>query len=479
MALIDELHAQRAAAVDKARKINDRAKSGETLTAEDRSQLDGFLDEADKLKTRIDGLVADERRSSRLKAAEESLSETRGRRTREDGPGDDDENDGGEGRERQRGDQVRSANFGRTISASELRYRVGELGGLRSGTERVIELRGRRATPEYRKAFDDYMRYGRRSGTLAAAKPRAVDVDIDESDDAEQRSLQAGIDVEGGYLVAPMQMASGIIKALDDNLLIRQLASVERVVGTGSLGYVSLDTDPDDAEWTSEIATVSEDQAMRFGRRELNPRPLAKLVKISNTLLRRAASIQALLEERVAYKFGVTQEKAFLTGNGAEKPLGLFTASNMGIPTSRDVSTGNTTTAMTYDGLVNAFQSVKQAYQARGTWIFHRAGVTNLMLIKDGEGRPMWQQGTLAGKPDTLFGRPIVVSEYAPSTFTTGLYVGLFGDLSFYKIAETMSLEMVRLNELFQLSNQTGVVARQDVDAMPALAEAFVRVKLG
>jgi hypothetical protein len=57
---------------------------------------------------------------------------------------------------------------------------------------------------------------------------------------------------------------------------------------------------------------------------------------------------------RLAYKFGVTQEKAYLTGDGNQKPLGVFTASNDGISTGRDVSTGNTTTAITFDGLIEA-----------------------------------------------------------------------------------------------------------------------------
>jgi HK97 family phage major capsid protein len=40
----------------------------------------------------------------------------------------------------------------------------------------------------------------------------------------------------------------------------------------------------------------------------------------------------------LGYKFGVTEEKAFLTGDGSGKPLGVFTASASGISTARDVT---------------------------------------------------------------------------------------------------------------------------------------------
>ena len=39
---------------------------------------------------------------------------------------------------------------------------------------------------------------------------------------------------------------------------------------------------------------------------------------------------------------------------------------------------------------------------------------------------------------------PVIMSEYAPNTFTTGLYVGIIGDLSKYWIADAMTLGIQR-----------------------------------
>jgi hypothetical protein len=44
----------------------------------------------------------------------------------------------------------------------------------------------------------------------------------------------------------------------------------------------------------------------------------------------------------LGYIHGLTWEKVFRTGQGNKKPLGVYTASDEGISTSRDVYTGNT-----------------------------------------------------------------------------------------------------------------------------------------
>ena len=294
----------------------------------------------------------------------------------------------------------------------------------------------------------------------------------------EVRALQSDSNTSGGFLVAPQQMVDGLIKFVDNMLFIRQLATKFRVPSATSLGAASLDNDPADADWTAELLTGSEDSTMSFGKRELFPRPVAKRIKISNKLLRQVPAVEALVQARLGYKFGVTQEKAFMTGSGANQPLGLFTASNDGIPISRDVSTGNTTTAITFDGLTHAKYALKGQYHGLAQWLFHRDAVRMLALIKDGAGGYIWQQAKTLADPDMVLGRPLIMSEYVPNTFTTGLYCGMFGDFSNYWIADALDMQIQRLVELYAETNQTGLIARMETDGMPVLAEAFSRIRL-
>jgi|SRR3990172_7230647 len=299
----------------------------------------------------------------------------------------------------------------------------------------------------------------------------------------EKRALSVGLDTAGGFIVAPEQFVATLIKAVDDVVFIRQQATKFTVAAAVSLGAASLDADPADGDWTSEIATGNEDTAMAFGKRDLHPHPLAKRIKVSNKLLNMAPNAEGLVLNRLSYKFGVSQEKGFLLGNGNQQPLGVFVASNDGIPTSRDVSTDNTTTAVTMNGLINAKYALKSAYQRTASWMFHRDGVKQVAKLRDesggaGTGQYLWEPSKKVGEPDMLLGVPLIMSEYVPNTFTTGLYVGIIGDFSWYWIADSISMQMQRLSELYAETNQTGFIGRLETDGMPVLAEAFVRVKL-
>jgi len=218
---------------------------------------------------------------------------------------------------------------------------------------------------------------------------------------------------------------------------------------------------------------------MSFGKRSLKPRPVAKRVKVSEQLLRQALqSADSLVRSRLEYKFAITHEKAFLTGTGSSQPLGIFTASDNGIPTSRDVSADNTTTTIKADGLINTKYALKAQYHKTAEWIFHRDAVKMIRKLKDGNGDYIWKQGRRRTKPTPSLNCPYSMSEYAPNTFTTGLYVGILGDLSFYWIADALDMRIKVLNELYAETGQIGYIGRMESDGQPVMAEAFARVTL-
>lgn len=296
---------------------------------------------------------------------------------------------------------------------------------------------------------------------------------------AEFRALSQGVATDGGFLVAPEQFVASLIQEVDDAVFMRGLATIYPLTGAHSIGFPTRTADVSDFDWTTELQTGSEDSALKFGKREMKAYPIAKRIKVSETLLRNGAlSPEAIVRERMAHVFGVTMEKAYLTGTGNQQPLGVFTASADGVPTSRDVSTGNTTTALTFDGLMSAKYALKPQYRNRASWMFSRSAIERIAKLKDGEGRYIWQPSVQEGQPDRILSRPVTESEYVPATFTTGLYVGMFADFSHYWIVDSMQMQMKRLVELYAETNQIGFIARYEGDGAPTLAEAFARVKL-
>lgn len=296
----------------------------------------------------------------------------------------------------------------------------------------------------------------------------------------ESRALQADLSVSGGYLKAPMQFVTELIKGVDDMTFIRKLATVQTLTESDSLGAPSLDADVDDYEESGEISEAAEDTAMGFGRRELKPHGVKKLLKVANKLLRLVPNAESLVRERMAYKLGVTQEKGFLVGTGASgKSLGVFTASDAGITTARDVATDNTATAIAADNLKECKYTLKSQYWPRAQWVGHRDWLKRVDKLKDSEGQYLWQPGLVAGRQDTLLGFPINISEFAPNTFTAGQYVAVLGDFKYYWIADVLSIVIQRLDELYARNSQTGFMVEAHYDGMPVLAEAFVRSKMG
>ena len=418
---IRELRDQRAAVVTEARKLVDLADQEKRgMSAEEEAQYTALIEQADKLGAEVE-------KREKLENLETSLAALKP----EPSQGNEEEYD----------------------------FQSRGLKGL------GVEMRD---DPEWRNVFERAKHYPAWMGWLRGNK----------SVGAELRALQADSDISGGFLYAPMQFVDRLIQAIDNLVYMRQWATIYSVANSESLGFPSLDTDPADPTWTTELAIGSEDSSMAFGRRELKPNPLAKYIKVSRKLLRKAPNVESLVMQRLGYKFAVTLENAYLNGVGVGQPLGVFTSSANGISSSRDVSTGNTTTAMTFDGLKEAKYTLKQGYWRNARWIFHRDGIKQLAKLKDGDGQYLWQPGVVAGEPDRLLGFPVFSSEYAPNTFTSALYVGILGDFSFYWIADSLEMEMQRLEELYAATNQVGFIGRLESDGAPVLGEAFVRVKL-
>jgi len=321
------------------------------------------------------------------------------------------------------------------------------------------------ATKEYREAFNGFLTNG-----------------VKGMDMKEIRALQVDQDIYGGYLVAPEQFVMELIKDLDNEVFLRTLATVYTVDTAESLGAPALDNDPDDPDWTEEISEAEEDSTMSFGKRNLYPHPLSKLIKVSRTLLRKSRTgAEALVRSRLAYKFGTTEENAFLNGTGNNAPLGIFTASDNGIPSSStyDISTANTSSTPTADGLINCKYALKAQYWKNAAWLFHRDIVKLIRKLKTGEGDYIWRPGIATDAPDTILEIPYKMSEYAPNTIAASAYVGVLGDFRYYWIADALDMEMQRLEEKYATTNQVGFIGRKETDGMPVLAAAFRRVKLG
>lgn len=337
--------------------------------------------------------------------------------------------------------------------------------------DRFAKLDDTLAGKAFRKAlYGQQAMFGLSEDERKAIMPQRKDLAADQSD-------------VGGTLVAPQEFVARLIKWLDNEVFIRGMSTIETITSAQSLGAPTLEADLSDADWTSEIATGTRDTGLRTGKRELFPHPLAKRVLISRKFLRMSAiPADALVRDRLGYKFAVSQESAFLTGNGANQPLGVFTTHAQGISTARDYAAA-AQAALVGDDIINVFESLKPQYQKRSTWVMHRLIMREIRKIKTSFGEYIWQPGLSTERPATILDRPYVLSEYAPynsSTvpLATGNYVAIVGDFSFYWIVDALNMEVQVVDQLYAETNQIGYIGRMETDGSPVLEEAFARLKM-
>jgi HK97 family phage major capsid protein len=299
-----ELRQKRGAAIAAMRAVQEKAeKEKRSLNAEEEAQLDRADKEQDELRGEIEKLEKEEARAKKLAGLE--------------------------------GEASRStlAPVGTPGTAAPA-----------GGEERQGGVLG---SAEYRSAIEKVFRFGREARFTQE----------------EARALQADAVTKGGFLLAPIQMVNEFIKSQDDQVFVRQYATKHTVTDADGLGAPALDSDLDDFEWTPELKAGGETE-LAVGARELRPHGLSKEVTISRKLLRKTAGSAATLAmQRLAYKFAVTAEKAFLLGDGDRKPLGVFVASEQGVPTTRDVEAGTAAgdKGPSADGLIDVKHSLKAA----------------------------------------------------------------------------------------------------------------------
>lgn len=414
-----EILQERAKLVHEARAILSKAE-GESRDA-DAAERESF----DKIMVRADEMQADADRIGALEIAEAGLDESLGRVT--------------------------------TIVDPESR----------TGEKRVVELR------ESITGMPRFVEIPANSDAQMEAFRQALAY-------PEKRALQKGVDADGGYLSPPLEFLAQLIKARDNIVFMRQICNVlPPLMDASTLGAPTIDTDMSDADWTTELLIGTEDSSLEFGRRDLTPNPLAKWIKVSKTLLRRSTmSADSIVRDRLAKKIGIAEENGYLNGSGTGEPLGVFIASASGISTGRDVDEDNTATAFTADGLINAQMAVKKQYRTNAQWIMHRTAIALVRKLKDNDGQFIWKPSLMPNVPDTLLGDILNESEYAPSTFTAALYVGIYGDFSEYWIVDALTMTIQILVELYAGTNQDAYLGRLEVDGAPVDEQAFARVKL-
>lgn len=284
-------------------------------------------------------------------------------------------------------------------------------------------------------------------------------------------ALKEGSDSDGGYLV-PDEFENQLIQKLHQENVLR---SISHVIQTSSGDHkIPVVASEGTASWLDEEAAYTESNSS-FGQVTLGAHKLGTLIKVSDELLNDSAfDLTNYISTEFARRLGDSEEEAFLTGNGTGRPTGILNDSNG----AKDGVTAAAADAITFDELIDLFYSLKEPYRKNAVFLMNDSTVKAVRKLKDQNGQYIWQPSVQLGTPDMILNRPVFTSQYMP-TLSAGNKIALFGDFSYYWIADRQGRTFKRLNELYAVNGQIGFLGSQRVDAKTILPEALTTLKMG
>ena len=298
-----------------------------------------------------------------------------------------------------------------------------------------------------------------------------------------RNALSVGTDANGGYTV-PDEFHRQLIQALEENNVFRSLAHVIRT--NSGTRTIPIAADNGKASWVEEGNAIGESD-LTFSVQTLSAYKLACAIRVSNELLHDSAfDIAGHIATRFGVRFGNAEEDAFINGKGVSadptqtpsEPTGILTSLSTASVSTQDSAT------ISFDDVYKLFYALKAPYRQKAKFLCNETALLQLMLLKDNNKQYIWKPGLEIGRPDTILGHEIYTSTYMPAiegnaTNDAGKKVLLFGDFSYYWIADRTNRTMRRLNELYAMTDQVGFVGTQRVDGKLILPEAMKVLAMG
>jgi HK97 family phage major capsid protein len=263
---------------------------------------------------------------------------------------------------------------------------------------------------------------------MAAAFDRVMRKPASDRDPKDMEALRhmntlvKGNDTGAGYLLAPPEMQRDIIKNIVE---ISPMRSICRVITIGSQSYKAPKrTGTATATRVGETGSRSNTGDPAYGMLEILAPELFARFEISQQMLEDSdydllAELRMESAEQFAFKEGY--ESINGTGAGTNQAEGILSNADVGEVVSGSAS------AITADGMIDLYHSVKTAYTRNGLFGLNRASLKAVRKLKDTTNQYLWIPGIANAAPNTILGAPYVeMPDLADPA--ANAYPVLFGD---------------------------------------------------
>lgn len=262
--------------------------------------------------------------------------------------------------------------------------------------------------------------------------------------------LNEGVAAEGGYFVQT-DIASGIKEKLYD--MGSFLSRVNRLtIGPNANGIkIPAIDETSRAEgsryggmrsyWVDEAGTITASKP-KFRMIQLSLKKLAGLCYCTDELLADAGALGQFLTQRMPQEMLFTLENSLFFGTGVGQPLGFLTS---GAVKTQALVSDQTIAAnpLDIDNVLGMYSSMWPRSRPNAVWYISTTIEPFLMKLKIGETPVYMPPGGLSSNPyATLFGRPVIPTEYCSALGTIGDII--FADPSQYTYIEKGGVEQAQ-----------------------------------
>lgn len=272
---------------------------------------------------------------------------------------------------------------------------------------------------EHKSAFESYVRRGDESGVRSL----------------EAKAHSIGSASDGGYLV-PQELETEIGTRLAQISPIRNIATVRQVSGSvlkkpfsikgPSVGWVS-ETDIRPQTEGSKLAEL------QFPTMELYAMPAAT----SSLLDDGVVDVEQWISTEVETAFAEQEGKAFISGDGVNKPRGFLTYETVAESAWNWGKLGSLSTGIAgafppndaSDILLDTIYALKAGYRQNANWVMNRKTQAAIRKLKDKDGNYLWTPPATPGAKASLLGFGLVEAEDMPDMADKSAAIA-FGDFA-------------------------------------------------
>lgn len=292
----------------------------------------------------------------------------------------------------------------------------------------------------------------------------------------------------GGLDLVPADYAGTILKELPRKSVIRNLATViptkSNIVDIGDVTIGSYGWGPLElagSTTTDGLGSTPGDKSL------IHVEDATALVKLGVNELEDSPGLEVLVRQALIAKFAEIEDTGFGSGTGHSnlQPYGIATRSVLSTGTITQGAAAATGETVTPDEVTNLMYAVPSWAQDGGVYLANSTVTKAAMLLKDSNGRYLWEEQTADGQPARWRGKPWYSCDGLPAMLatddsTTGTNPSLiFGDFKQgYVIVDRQQIRVQRLVERYADEGKIGLLFTARVGGDVIRPKAFARLLL-